>query len=61
MDDKGESVAVPLTSPDNGHVALIARIDNTSPIGAKLINLNRIISLDVFAKEIPGANLIVNG
>jgi len=59
MDDRGESVAVPLNSADKGHVAVIARIDNTSPMGAKLINENRVIDLGTFASTIPGASIIL--
>jgi uncharacterized protein involved in tellurium resistance len=54
-DDRGESVAVPLNSTEKGHIAIIAKIDNTSPIGAKMINENRIIDLATFAETIPGA------
>jgi len=60
VDDRGESIAVPLNSPEAGHIAIIAKIDNTSPIGAKLINENKIIDLDTFAQIIPGANALVN-
>lgn len=56
IDDKGESVSVPLDSSEKGNIAIIAKIDNTSPIGAKLINENRIVSLDTFKNEIPGGN-----
>lgn len=59
MDDKGESVAVPLDSAEAGHVAIIAKIDNTSPMGAKLVNENKIVDLSTFASTIPGANLLV--
>lgn len=60
MDDKGESVGVPLNSSEKGHVAIIAKIDNTSPMGAKLINENRIMDLGTFASTIPGANALIN-
>lgn len=60
MDDKGESVAVPLNSTDRGHVAVIAKIDNTSPMGAKLINMNNVMDLTGFVSTIPGANLLVS-
>ncbi len=56
IDDKGESVAVPLDSTESGHVAVIAKIDNTGPMGAKLINENRIVTLETFFSDIPGAN-----
>ncbi len=59
-DSKGESVAVPLDSTEKGHVAIIAKIDNSNPIGAKMINENRIIDLATFSETIPGANLLMN-
>ncbi len=60
MNDQGEAVEIPLNARDEGHVAVICKIDNTSPVGAKLINVNDIIGLDNFAKSIPGAKTIVN-
>ncbi|ELR98779.1 hypothetical protein [Gloeocapsa sp. PCC 73106] len=59
MDEQGETIGVPLNSEKGGQVAVIARIDNTNPIGAKLINENRIITLEEFASTIPGAEAIV--
>ena len=41
MDDKGTSHSINLDTVDLGNVALIATIDNTSPIGAKLINSSK--------------------
>jgi len=41
MDDKGTTHNVTLDTGDMGNVALIATIDNSSPIGAKLINSSR--------------------
>ncbi|MGK7904408.1 MAG: stress response protein [Hormoscilla sp.] len=58
-DDRGESVAIPLDATEKGHIAIIAKIDNTSPIGAKLINENRVVSLGKFAGSIPGAEHIL--
>jgi tellurite resistance protein TerA len=60
LDDKGESVAVPLNSTEKGHVAIIAKIDNSSFIGARLINENKIIDLETFLKDVPGADQILN-
>ena len=60
MDDKGESIAVPLNSAEKGHIAVIAKIDNSSPMGAKLINENRIMDLGSFASDIPGANQLLS-
>ncbi|MBO1350752.1 MAG: hypothetical protein EBE86_026765 [Hormoscilla sp. GUM202] len=57
--NQGESVEVPLNSPEKGAVAVMAKIDNTSPIGAKLINENRIMSLDSFETDIPGSHVIL--
>ena len=41
MDDKGQSHQVKLDTGGLGNVALIATIDNSSPIGAKLINSSK--------------------
>ncbi len=41
MDDKGASHNVTLDTGDLGNVALIATIDNSSPVGAKLVNSSK--------------------
>jgi tellurite resistance protein TerA len=41
MDDKGNSHNVNLDTGDMGNVALLATIDNSSPVGAKLINSSK--------------------
>lgn len=41
MDDKGTSHNVTLDTGDMGNVALIATIDNSSPVGAKLVNSSK--------------------
>jgi len=41
MDDKGKTHDVNLDTGDMGNVALLATIDNASPVGAKLINSSR--------------------
>jgi len=38
LDDKGTNHAVSLDTGDLGNICLVATIDNTSPMGAKLIN-----------------------
>ena len=58
MDDKGESVAVPLDSSQPGTVAIIAKIDNSGFMGAKLINENRIVDMATFQSTIPAANTL---
>ena len=58
MDDTGQSFGVPLDSTEKGHVAVIAKLDSSSPIGAKLINQNRVLSLSDFFAEVPGASLL---
>jgi len=60
MDEKGESIEVSLNSPNRGHVAVIAKIDNMSPLGAKLINMNDVMDLPDFVGTVPGGALIVN-
>lgn len=41
MDDKGTSHDVTLDTGDIGNVAILATIDNSSPIGAKLVNSSK--------------------
>lgn len=41
MDDRGQSHKVTLDTGDLGNVALLATIDNSSPIGASLINSSK--------------------
>lgn len=57
-DDRGEAVDVPLDSSQSGAVAIIAKIDNTDFMGAKLINENQVIDVPTFQSTIPGANLL---
>jgi len=54
-----KSVAVRLDATERGHVALIARIDNTTGT-PKLVNENRIMTLATFAADIPGATLVTS-
>ena len=42
-----------------GHVAVICKIDNTSPMGAKLVNMNEIMDLGTFVNKIPGAKALI--
>ncbi|MHB9130456.1 MAG: stress response protein [Armatimonadota bacterium] len=58
VDDKGESVQVPLNSAEPGTVAVIARIDNTGMMGARMINENRVMDMKTFQSTVPGANLL---
>jgi hypothetical protein len=46
MDDCGASLSVSLDAADEGNVALVATIDNTSPSGARLINSSKMGLLD---------------
>lgn len=59
MNDQGEAIEVPLNAAETGHVAVICKIDNSSPMGAKLINMNEIMDLGTFVGKIPGANALV--
>ncbi len=54
IDDKNESVHVPLNSSEQGTVAVIAKLVRDGA-EAKMINENRIMDLATFQKEIPGA------
>jgi len=58
VDDKGESITVPLDSSQPGTVAVIAKIDNSGIMGAKLINQNSILDMQTFQSTIPGADLL---
>jgi len=58
MNDKGEAVEVPLNAAEKGHVAVICKIDNGSPMGAKLINMNDVMDLGTFVSTVPGANAL---
>lgn len=40
--DKGDNIEVPLTAPETGQWCVVAHIDNNSPMGPKLINVNRV-------------------
>lgn len=59
MNDRGEEVEVPLNASEKGHVAVICKIDNTSPMGAKLVNMNEIMDLGTFVNKIPGAKALI--
>lgn len=58
MNETGEAFEVDLNSEEKGTVALIATIDNSSPIGAKISNDSKVMDLDTFLSEIPGADAI---
>ncbi len=60
MDDTGESFGVPLDATEKGNVIVIARLDNTNPIGAKLVNENRVLGLGEFFDTVPGADVLSN-
>lgn len=61
VDDKGGIIEVPLDSSDVGNVAIIAKIDNSSPIGPKLVNENRIVDMATFKQEIPAGDTLLQG
>jgi len=58
-DDKGNQIEVPLNSAEDGIVAIVCKIDNSSFVGAKLVNMNRITDLADFVNTVPGARSIV--
>jgi len=45
MDDTGKNYDVSLNTGELGNVAVLAEIDNTSPIGAKLVNSSKVGTL----------------
>jgi uncharacterized protein involved in tellurium resistance len=60
MNERWETVEVPLNSQEKGHAAVICKIDNTrKPIPPRLVNLNRIMDFKEFMTTIPGANMFV--
>lgn len=58
VDNKGQLAEVPLDSQEPGVVAVIAKVDNTSATGVKLVKENRIMDVATFQKTIPGANSV---
>lgn len=56
---RGEVFEVPLRDDTRGAVALICRIDNSNQIvGPQLINECRVMSLEAFQRDIPGARTL---
>jgi uncharacterized protein involved in tellurium resistance len=55
VDEKGESVGVPLNSSAPGTVAVVARIDNSGFMGAKMINVNQVMDMEIFQRTVSGA------
>ncbi|GEM_PF-780016 len=58
--DTNETIAVPLNSPNKGEIAVICKIENNDSTGARLININDIMSLESFLKTVPGSGLIMH-
>lgn len=52
--NQNEIFDIPLTADEQGTIAIIAKIDNTNPIGTKLINVNQIVSLKQLLTDLPG-------
>jgi len=48
MDDKGQNHEVSLDAGETGNIIVLATIDNTSPIGAKIINTSKVGTLKGF-------------
>lgn len=60
MNERWETIEVPLNSPEAGHVAVICKIDNTRPHRSpRLVNVNMILSFKQFMTTIPGAGMFV--
>lgn len=59
VDDTGKAFEVPLKDPSAGVAALIATIDNSSPIGATLKRDDRVMSLEELVTSVPGARALV--
>jgi tellurite resistance protein TerA len=60
LQDNGAALEVPLSSDTSGHVAHVCTIDNSSPMGAKLVNVNNVLSLQEFVSTVPGARALVS-
>ncbi len=59
LNDRGESAEIRLDSPEEGHIAVVCKIDNAGTMGAKLINMSEVMDLEEFVETIPGAMLLV--
>jgi uncharacterized protein involved in tellurium resistance len=56
---RGEVFEVPLNDPKEGPVALLCRIDNSNRVvGPQLINEGRVMSIEEFHRDIPGATTL---
>lgn len=59
VDESGKAFEVPLRDPSAGVAALIATIDNSSPIGATIKRDDRVMSLQELVSSVPGASALV--
>ena len=50
-DDQGQTYAVKLDTGETANVAIVATIDNTNPIGAKLINTSKVGTMKRWSKD----------
>ncbi len=60
LNDRGESAEIRLDSEERGHIAVVCKIDNAGTMGAKLINMSEVMTLEEFVETIPGASLLVH-
>jgi tellurite resistance protein TerA len=60
LNEVGETIEVPLDSLEPGNVVVICKIDNSGPIGPRLINMNDVMDLSEFDAKIPGTSLVLN-
>lgn len=59
VDESGKAFEVPLKDQSAGVAALIATIDNSSPIGATIKREDRVMSLQELVTSVPGANALL--
>ena len=59
MNETGESFEVVLNSKDKGTAALIAILDNTSPIGTTIQNTSEVMDLQTLIEKVPGSRAIL--
>ena len=57
-DADGSNFECNLDSATPGVAAVICKIDNTNPLGAKLTNINEVMGLGQLVETIPGASAL---
>ena len=58
--DEGDCVEIPMNAPEEGHVYLVCKIDNSDPDNKVINNEARVLSVGQSFRQIPGFKLICN-